>query len=257
MYANWALDYLSLYCLHINYKEKFTTVLAAHRWAPFWSGHRVIIKTDSQVAAAILNKDSTCFPVIMDWIRSLFWHKEYCNFSLLVKHIPGATNTLPGSNDFESYMSPLSLALPRSKGLAATWPWSHQFPAPSICTYYQVHLRDSNAFIPILLCILRLPASPKSSINPYSLCSFYGKVTLSNLHPSLFKCGSHSTPWTWSDWPSQKQFSVGNYTSRKQACKTFNSVPKETDYTPFPISLQESLKFGQTFACNFLHGQFV
>ena len=120
MYANWALDYLSLYCLHINYKEKFTTVLAAHRWAPFWSGHRVIIKTDSQVAAAILNKDSTCFPVIMDWIRSLFWHKEYCNFSLLVKHIPGATNTLPGSNDFESYMSPLSLALPRSKGLAAT-----------------------------------------------------------------------------------------------------------------------------------------
>ena len=39
MYANWALDYLSLYSLHINYKETFTTVLAAHRWAPFWSGH--------------------------------------------------------------------------------------------------------------------------------------------------------------------------------------------------------------------------
>ena len=110
----------------------------------------------------------------------------------------------------------------------------------------------SKAFIPILLCILRLPASPKSSINPYSLRSFSDKVTLSNLHPSLFKCGSHSTPWTWPDWPNQKQFPVGNYTSRKQARKTFNSVPKETDYNPFPISLQESLKFGQTFACNFL-----
>ena len=59
MYANWALDYLSLYSLHINYKETFTTVLVAHRWAPVWSGHRVIIKTDSQVAAAILNKGST------------------------------------------------------------------------------------------------------------------------------------------------------------------------------------------------------
>ena len=34
--------------------------------------------------------------------------------------------------------------------------------------------------------------------------------------------------------------------------KRFNSFPKETDYTPFPISLQESLKFGQPFACNFL-----
>ena len=77
MYASWASDYLSLYFLHINYKETFTTVLAAQRWAPFWSGHRVIIKTDSQVAAAILNRGSTCCPVIMDWIRSLFWLKEY------------------------------------------------------------------------------------------------------------------------------------------------------------------------------------
>ena len=110
-----------LFTLSISITRKtFTTVLAAHRWAPFWSGHRVIIKTDSQVAAAVLNKGSTSSPVIMDWIRSLFWLKEYCNFSLLVKHIPGTSNTLPGSNDFESYMSPLPLALLRSKGSAAT-----------------------------------------------------------------------------------------------------------------------------------------
>lgn len=143
MYVNWALDYPSLCSLHINYKETFTIVLAAHRWAPFWSGHQVVVKTDSQVAAAILNKGSTCCPVIMDWIRSLFWLKEYYNFSLFVKHIPGATNTLADSisrlndvhywptfqawlskssrsNDFESHMSPLSLALLRSKGSAAT-----------------------------------------------------------------------------------------------------------------------------------------
>ena len=104
-----------LFTLSISIRKTFTTVLAAHRWALFWSGHRVIINTDSQVAAAILNKGPTCCPVIMDWIRSLFWLKGYCNFSLLVKHIPGTTNTLPGSNDFESYMSPLSLALLRSK----------------------------------------------------------------------------------------------------------------------------------------------
>ena len=37
-----------LFCfLHINYRETFTIVLAAHCWAPFWSGHRVIVKTDS------------------------------------------------------------------------------------------------------------------------------------------------------------------------------------------------------------------
>ena len=97
MYVNWALDYPSLCSLHINYKETFTIVLAAHRWAPCWSGHRIVVKTDSQVAAAILNKGTTCFPVIMDWIRSLFWLKEYYNFSLLVKHIPGSINTLADS----------------------------------------------------------------------------------------------------------------------------------------------------------------
>ena len=34
--------------------------------------------------------------------------------------------------------------------------------------------------------------------------------------------------------------------------KRFNSFTKETDYTQIPISLQELLKFGQPFACNFL-----
>ena len=79
----------------------------------------------------------------MDCIRSLFWLKEYYNFSLLVKHIPGTTNTLadsvsrldnvhywatfqawlsesPVSCDLESHMSSLSLALLRYKGSAAT-----------------------------------------------------------------------------------------------------------------------------------------
>ena len=143
MYVNWALDYPSLCSLPVNYKETFTVVLAAHRWAPCWSGHRIVVKTDSQVAAAILNKGTTCCSVIMDWIRSLFWLKEYYNFSLFVKHIPGSINTLADSvsrlddvkhwptflawlsksscsHDFESHMSPLSLALLRSKGSAAT-----------------------------------------------------------------------------------------------------------------------------------------
>lgn len=129
MYVNWALDYPALCSLHINYKETFTIVLAAHRWAAFWSGYRVAVKSDSQVAAAILNKGSTCCPVIMDWIR--------------FKHIPGTTNTLadsvsrldnvhywstfqaslsesPVSYDLESRMSSLSLAHLRYKGSAAT-----------------------------------------------------------------------------------------------------------------------------------------
>jgi len=125
MYVNWALDYPCLCSLHTNYKETFTIVLAAHRWAPCWSGHRIVVKTDSQVAAAILKKGTTCCLVIMDWIRSLFWLKEYCKFSLFIKHIPGSINTLAWlskyscSHDFESHMSPLSLALLRIRGISS------------------------------------------------------------------------------------------------------------------------------------------
>ena len=103
MYVNWALDYPALCSLHINSKETFTIVLAAHHWAPFWSGYQVVIKSDSQVAVAILNKGSTCCPVMMDWLCSLFWLKEDYNFSLLVKHIPGTTKTLADS------VSPLTM----------------------------------------------------------------------------------------------------------------------------------------------------
>ena len=140
MYVNWALDHPALYPLHINYyKETFAIVLAVWRWAPFWSGYRVVVKSDSQVAAALLNKGSSRCPVIMAWIRSLFWLKEYFSFSLFVEHIPGSINTLADSisrlddvrhwpafqawlsksstsRDLKLHMSSLSLALLRSKG---------------------------------------------------------------------------------------------------------------------------------------------
>lgn len=75
----------------------------------------------------------------MAWIRYLFWLKEYFSFSLSIEHIPGSINTLADSvlrlddvrhwpefqawlsksstsQDLKSHMSPLSLALLRSKG---------------------------------------------------------------------------------------------------------------------------------------------
>ena len=72
MYVNWALDNPALFPLHINYKKKFTIVLAACRWEPFWSGYRVVVKSDRQEAAAILNKGSSRCPMIMACIRYLF-----------------------------------------------------------------------------------------------------------------------------------------------------------------------------------------
>ena len=140
--------------------------------APFWSGYCVVVKSDSQVAAAILNKGSSRYPMIVAWIRHLFWLKEYFNFSLFVEHIPGLADSVSllddvrhwkefqawlfkssTSRDLKPHMSALSLALLRSKGLAATGSWSYQLPSWSICFHYQVHLHESNAFIPLLLCL--------------------------------------------------------------------------------------------------------
>ena len=72
-------------------------VLAACRLAPFWPGYRVIVKSDSQVAAVILNKGSSHCPMIMAWTRDLFWLKEYFSFSLFVEHTPQSINTLADS----------------------------------------------------------------------------------------------------------------------------------------------------------------
>ena len=65
MYVNWVLDNPALYPLRINYRETFTIVLAAYRWTPFCSGYRVIVKSDSQPATAILNKGSSRCLMIM------------------------------------------------------------------------------------------------------------------------------------------------------------------------------------------------
>ena len=69
------------------YKETFPIVLVPLHWAPLWSGLKLFVKTDSQAAAAILNKGSNFCPVIMSWIHSLFWLKKYENFSLFIRHI--------------------------------------------------------------------------------------------------------------------------------------------------------------------------
>ena len=77
LYVNWALDFPNICPLHVNYKETFMVLQATKRWAPSWSGQRVVVKSDSEVAAAIVNKGTTPCPIMMDWLRELFWLSEY------------------------------------------------------------------------------------------------------------------------------------------------------------------------------------
>ena len=66
-------------------------------WAPSWSGQRVVVKSDSEVAAPIVNKGTTPCPIMMDWLRELFWLSEYYAIQLTVEHIPGSANVIADS----------------------------------------------------------------------------------------------------------------------------------------------------------------
>ena len=139
LYVNWALDFPNMCPLHINYKETFMVLQATKRWAPFWSGQKVVVKSDSEVAAAVVNKGTTPCPIMMDWLRELFWLSEYHAIQLTVQHIPGTANVVADSisrldetchrhalnawfsrsssstEDFLSHLSPLSFAFLRSR----------------------------------------------------------------------------------------------------------------------------------------------
>ena len=83
--------------LHINYKEAFAICLAARCWAPQWANHCVIIECDNQPAVAMINKGSTKNPVVMAWLRDLFWLSAVYNFRIQAVYVPGKYNIISDS----------------------------------------------------------------------------------------------------------------------------------------------------------------
>jgi hypothetical protein len=93
-YVNWALDLPQAEGMHINYKETIAIVLAAFRWAPQWANSYVTLYTDNVTAKSIINKGSSKNPLVMPYIRELFWLSAIYNFHLRVEYIPGSCNVV-------------------------------------------------------------------------------------------------------------------------------------------------------------------
>ena len=72
-YTHWATDWPAASQLHNNYKETLCVILAARAWAPLWKDHMVTIFTDSTVCRALINKETSRHPLIMESLRELFW----------------------------------------------------------------------------------------------------------------------------------------------------------------------------------------
>lgn len=93
-YINWTLDMPDVAPLHINLKETIIIVIAIFKWASFLENKRVIIYTDNVTAKSVINKMTSRNPVVMVYIRFLFYMQAVYNFSIFAIHIPGKFNTL-------------------------------------------------------------------------------------------------------------------------------------------------------------------
>lgn len=94
LYHHFALDAPELAHLHINYKEVLAQIFAAFRWAPCWVNQHVIIHCDNEAAVYIINKGSTSHPLLMCYLRQLFWLSAIYNFRFTARYIPGKHNVI-------------------------------------------------------------------------------------------------------------------------------------------------------------------
>lgn len=92
VFADWSCDFPHLSKEHINVKELAAVLLAAQRWAPYWSGHRVNIFTDNTVTVAAINNATTFNSTSLNILKSLASLSIMFDFSIIATHIPGVTN---------------------------------------------------------------------------------------------------------------------------------------------------------------------
>ena len=68
-------------------------LIAARRWGSQWAGHQITLRCDNMAAVSIINRGSSRNPMVMDWLRELFWLSATHNFRIIALHVPGAINT--------------------------------------------------------------------------------------------------------------------------------------------------------------------
>jgi len=93
-YTNWRADYPDICDEHINVKEMAAVVEAARRWCGRWTARHVIVYTDNMVTMFGINRGTSTNPILMNYIRELFWLSAVHSFRLTSRHIPGLENVV-------------------------------------------------------------------------------------------------------------------------------------------------------------------
>ena len=69
-------------------------VVAVRHWYHFWTNKHVLVMSDTSTTVAGVNRGSSRSPVIMKYLRYMFWLSAVYNFRLTAMHIPGTDNVL-------------------------------------------------------------------------------------------------------------------------------------------------------------------
>ena len=94
LYLNFSVDISTLANLAMPYKEALAIIFAASKWCNSWRNRHIVVHTDNQAAAAMINKGTTRNSVMMSFLRLLFWLSATYNFRITAKYIPGKENTI-------------------------------------------------------------------------------------------------------------------------------------------------------------------
>ena len=81
----------------ISFLELLAVVIAVFCWGDIWRDKQVILFTDNEAIVHIWRTGSCKCPNIMTLIRKLFFFTAQRNINLLLRHIPGKTNTYADS----------------------------------------------------------------------------------------------------------------------------------------------------------------
>ncbi len=97
VYVNFARDWPEVLGLHINFLEILAIVIACYRWCASWRNKRIIVLSDNQTAVSRINKGSCKDPLVMPWLRGLFWLSAKYNFHLSACFLKGHKNVVADS----------------------------------------------------------------------------------------------------------------------------------------------------------------
>lgn len=78
----------------INALEVYPILLAARKWGNKWEGRVILVLSDNTTAVSAINKGTTDSPIIMKWLRELFWLSAKQKFEVRAVHLPGEHNVL-------------------------------------------------------------------------------------------------------------------------------------------------------------------